>query len=83
MNMSLSAIRRFAHIAPFTSHSCTLCIPHLLRYWKYLSIVKPSPRDPISQVKLAELVDEAASTGVYMSLMGSRGGPNSDGASGY
>jgi len=57
----------FAHIAPFN-------FPFMVPLWYSpfalatgnTFIVKPSPRDPISQVKLAELVDEAGfPPGVY------------------
>ena len=50
----------FCHIAPFN-------FPFMVPLWFFpfalatgnTFVVKPSPRDPISQVKLAELVDEA------------------------
>ena len=50
----------FCHIAPFN-------FPFMVPLWYFpfalatgnTFVVKPSPRDPISQVKLAELVDEA------------------------
>jgi len=57
----------FAHIAPFN-------FPFMVPLWYSpfalatgnTFIVKPSPRDPISQVKLAELMDEAGfPPGVY------------------
>lgn len=57
----------FAHIAPFN-------FPFMVPLWfspfalatGNTFIVKPSPRDPISQVKLAELIDEAGfPPGVY------------------
>jgi malonate-semialdehyde dehydrogenase (acetylating)/methylmalonate-semialdehyde dehydrogenase len=57
----------FAHIAPFN-------FPFMVPLWYSpfalaagnTFVVKPSPRDPISQVKLAELVDEAGfPPGVY------------------
>ena len=57
----------FCHIAPFN-------FPFMVPLWFFpfalatgnTFVVKPSPRDPISQVKLAELVDEAGfPPGVY------------------
>jgi malonate-semialdehyde dehydrogenase (acetylating) / methylmalonate-semialdehyde dehydrogenase len=62
----------FAHIAPFN-------FPFMVPLWYSpfalatgnTFIVKPSPRDPISQVKLAELVDEAGfPPGVYNLIHG-------------
>src|SRR4030042_4560622 len=62
----------FGHIAPFN-------FPFMVPLWfspfamatGNTFIVKPSPRDPISQVKLAELVDEAGfPPGVYNLIHG-------------
>ena len=62
----------FAHIAPFN-------FPFMVPLWYSpfalatgnTFIVKPSPRDPISQVKLTELVDEAGfPPGVYNMVHG-------------
>jgi len=62
----------FCHIAPFN-------FPFMVPLWfspfalatGNTFIVKPSPRDPISQVKLAELIDEAGfPPGVYNMIHG-------------
>jgi malonate-semialdehyde dehydrogenase (acetylating) / methylmalonate-semialdehyde dehydrogenase len=62
----------FSHIAPFN-------FPFMVPLWfspfalatGNTFVVKPSPRDPISQVKLAELVDEAGiPPGVYNVVQG-------------
>jgi len=62
----------FSHIAPFN-------FPFMVPLWfspfamatGNTFVVKPSPRDPISQVKLAELIDEAGfPPGVYNVVQG-------------
>ena len=66
-HVSYQPIGVFCHIAPFN-------FPFMVPLWfspfalatGNTFIVKPSPRDPISQVKLAELIDEAGiPPGVY------------------